>query len=240
MRKVLFALALLFALMALLPATADSETDWTAIPRQGQVAIGLTGGLTQPVGQLGRAVSLDADIGDSGLNLDRGVNGGVFADYFFTHRFAVGVFANSGMLHMKKITLQTESGPQSFEKLVEGRTTQFGLYAKYFLRPRGAWSSYGFAGAAHVDRKAQLSRDVLALYPGTTVFEIRDDCVGFVGGIGSDYEWSDRLSVGVVAAYDYSGQLAHDFPWMGHQTIVHDWQFVTLHAALTWHLGVGQ
>ncbi len=240
MRKILLALGLFLALTALLPATAESGAPWTGMPRQGQMAIGLTGGLTQPIGQLGDDVRLDANVGDSGLNLQAGFNGGGFADYFLTDRVAVGVFAQGGDLHMKDLRVQTESGPRTFERLVSGRTTMFGLYGKYYFRPRGSWSNYALLGAAHFDRKANLSRDILEMYPGATVFEIRDDRLGWVGGLGSEYAWNDRLSLGLVASLDYSGQLEHDFPWMGHQTIVHDWSFLTLHAVAVWHLGVGQ
>ncbi len=237
MRKIMFALGLLLALGMLLPATAESSAPWTGMPRQGQMAVGLTGGLTQPIGQLGDDVSLDADVGDSGLNLQTGFNGGGFADYFVTHRFAIGAFVLSGELHMKDLRVSTESGPRTFERLVSGRTTMLGMYGKYYFRPRGSWSSYALLGAAHVDRTANLSRDILELYPDLTVFEIRDDRVGWVGGLGSEYAWNDRLSLGLLASVNYSGELDHEFPWMGHQTIVHDWSFVTLQATATWHLG---
>ncbi|MFN8589641.1 MAG: outer membrane beta-barrel protein [Candidatus Eisenbacteria bacterium] len=240
MRKFLLALGLLLALAALLSSPAESSAPWTGAARQGQMAVGVTGGLTQPIGQLGDDVRLDAHIGDSGLNLAAGLNGGGYADYFLTHRFALGVFAQGGELHMNDLKVNTGSGTRTFEKLVTGRTTMLGLYGKYYFRPRGSWSSYSYLGAAHVDRKANLSRDILELYPGATVFEMRDDRVGWVAGLGSEYAWNDRLSLGLVASLDYSGELDHDFQWMGHQTVVHDWSFVTLHATMSWHLGVGQ
>ncbi|MBI5169176.1 MAG: outer membrane beta-barrel protein [Candidatus Eisenbacteria bacterium] len=239
MRKVLFALALLFALMALLPATAESQANGPDIPRQGQVALGVTGGMAQPLGQLGRAIALEGSSAASGLNLDRGISGRAYADYHVTQRFALGGFVCAARSYMKDVSVTRESGTRTYERLLEGRTTQLGLYAKYFLPQRGAWSSYVLGGAAHVDRKTQLAPEVALLYPGTSVFEVRDDRLGFVGGLGSDYAWNDRLSLGVVALLDYSGPLAHDFPWMGEGHDVNDWSFLTLQAGVSWHLGVG-
>jgi hypothetical protein len=239
MRKIFFALALLIMLMSLLPATADSQTLGSAIPRQGQVALGVTGGMAQPLGQLGRAIALEGSSAASGLNLDRGLSGRAYADYYFTQRLAFGGFVAAGRAYMKDVTVSAASGGRTYERLLEGRTTQLGVYAKYFLPERGAWSSYVLGGAAHVDRRTQLAPEVALLYPGTTVFEVRDDRVGFVGGIGSDYAWNDRLSLGVVALLDYSGPLAYDFPWMGAGHDVNDWSFFTLQAGVSWHLGVG-
>ncbi len=240
MRKVLFALALLFMLMSLLPATADSQTSGFGTPRQGQVALGVSGGMAQPLGQLGRAIALEGSSAASGLNLDRGMAGRVYADYYFTQRLAFGGFVAAERSYMKDVNVSGASGGRTYERLLEGRTTQLGLYAKYFLPARGAWASYVLCGAAHVDRKAQLAPEVALLYPGTSVFEVRDDRLGFMAGVGSDYAWNDRLSLGVVALLDYSGPLAYDFPWMGAGHDVNDWSFVTLQAGMSWHLGVGQ
>lgn len=235
MRRILLALAMLLALMTTW-ATAANARDFDVSERQGHLSLGLTGGLTQPVGQLGRDVNMEANVGDSGLNLDWGLNGGAFVDYFLTNRWAIGGFVGTGKLHMKDLTVQTGGGSRTYSKLVEGQTTMLGGYAKYFMNPRGSWSPYVYLGAAHVDREAHLSQDILELYPGATVFDIRDDRVGWVGGLGADYAWTRTLHVGVVASYDYSGELDHDFPWMGHQTVVRDWSFVTLHAVLTYRL----
>lgn len=237
MRKVLFALAVVLALLAVSSSLAYAGRDPSPMSRKGQLAIGLTGGLTDPVGQLARDVDLSANIGNSGLNLGMGWNGGGFADYYFTDRFAIGGFAGTGQLHMNDVTLNAGDGPRKFHGLVEGQTIMLGGYAKFMGETRGAWSPYAYIGAARFTRTAKLSRDILALYPGATVFEISDNTLGMVGGMGVDYAWMHNLTVGAVLSYDYSGELDHQFPWMGHQTVVHDWSFLTLHAVATWYVG---
>lgn len=237
MRKLMFALAVVLTLLAVLSSVANAGAFSDPTPRKGQLAIGLTGGLAQPVGQLGRDVNVAANVGENGLNLAMGFNGGGFADYYFTDRFALGALLGTGTLHMKDLTVGTGSGARTYENLVEGRTIIFGGYAKFFAEPKGAWAPFAYVGAARFNRKAQLSRDVLELHPGTTVFEIVDNKIGMVGGLGVDYSWKPTVTFGVVGSYDYSGHLAHQFPWMGHQSIVHDWSFLTVHAQATWYVG---
>jgi len=202
---------------------------------EGQFALSLSGGIVKPNGQLGGEPDWNTTSPGSGLDLRYGWNGSADAAFYATSFLAVSLWYGQSDLRMRDQALPTASGMQTFHALARGRTSFTGVHVKAFLPSERSWTPYAFVGVAHWVRRMDLSPQISLVSPALEGSQVKDDCVGYAGGVGFEQPLTRCLGITACGRYFYSGEFKHDLQWMGHDMAVHSWDFWSVDVGLTWH-----
>ena len=184
-----------------------------AFAGQGDMAFGVIGGMTMPMGCL--ADEDEANM-KSGLNL-----GGSF-DYFVTKDLALGLDASYGMMTSED------------DEDVKGKTLQFGVHGKYMVPTGGQFVPYLSAGLGMYNRKVDFS-DEVADFLGLDESSFSDNVFGMNFGVGAEYKVTPTVGIGVNGAYHYTlGEFKPEVD--GEEvTLLDDWTYMVFNAGVTFY-----
>jgi opacity protein-like surface antigen len=235
MRRIIVLVAVVVGALAAAAASAEVWGPGRDNP-EGQLAFGVTGGLVEPHGQIGNEPNWSAAPRTSGLDLRYGWKGSVYGDFYMTSFLTAGVWGGVSDLRMRDQVVSTPSGTETVHALLLVKTTFVGARLKGFLPTERSWTPYACVGLARYVRRVDIARGVLLLAPGTDVFEVTDDRIGFDVGVGVEQPLARSLAVTLSATYFNIGALKHDLPWTGGELVVNDWQYWSVDLGLKWHM----